>query len=70
MRALAMASAFGTVRPAHEQPAPIVIEQPQQAATAPTGMQPEQLIQMVTGIGQMLANAWKAGVTNAAGAGS
>ena len=66
----AMASAFGTVRPAHEQPAPIVIEQPQQAAPAPTGMQPEQLIQMVTGIGQMLANAWKAGVTNAAGSGS
>jgi hypothetical protein len=66
----AMASAFGTVRPAHEQPLPILVEPPA-APTPPssTGMQPEQLVQMIGGIGQMLVNAWKTGASGAAAGG-
>jgi hypothetical protein len=51
----AMASAFGTVRPAQLQ-APIVVEQPAPESTA---MRPDQLVQTVATIGKAFADAWK-----------
>ena len=64
----AMASAFGTVRPSHDAPTPIIVEQPATAATPEQqGMKPEQLVQMIGGIGQMLVQAWKAGTATAGG---
>jgi hypothetical protein len=57
----AMASAFGTVRPQHEAPAPIVVHQPAMAAPAPSepGMRPDQIMQMLTTFGPMVAQALK-----------
>jgi hypothetical protein len=64
----AMASAFGTVRPAHEEPSPIVLaaQPPARDVEPPSGLKPEQLMQMVMQVGQMLAGAWKAGTAQAA----
>lgn len=59
----AMASAFGTVRPA--QPPPIVLEHPPVAvAEQPGGMKPEQIMQMIMQAIPMFAQAWKAGVAS------
>lgn len=57
----AMASAFGTVRPLHEAPVPIVVHQPAVPTPAPTepGMRPEQIMQMLTTFGPMVAQAFK-----------
>lgn len=56
----AMASAFGTVRPQHDAPAPVIL-QPPPVAPPPTesGMKPEQMMQMFTTFGPMVAQALK-----------
>lgn len=63
----AMASAFGTVRPQHEGPAPVVVQAPTPVpAPAESGFKPEQLMQLFTTFGPMLAQGIKSIVATSA----